>query len=65
MCDLGKCFLCGWVLEEGEYSKANYRTEYEAWRSVKVCKTCAKRAVPDMDSRFVRNGEPVTVRVDK
>lgn len=63
--ELGKCFLCGWELEEGEYSRANVRTEHAPWRQVRLCKTCATKVEAVGEARIVSSGENVAVRVEK
>lgn len=65
MGDLGKCYLCGWELEEGEYSRANIRTEHEPWRQVRVCSTCGRKVAALGEATVVSSGENVTVRVEK
>lgn len=65
MGDLGKCYLCGWDLEEGEYSRANVRTEHQPWRQVMLCRTCGKKVGAVGEATVVSSGETVTVRVEK
>ena len=63
--EVGKCFLCAWQLREGEYSRANVRTDDEPWRQVRICDTCARKVESADGTTVLKNCEHLTVRVEK
>lgn len=58
-----RCFLCAWELGELDGQRANVRTEHEPWRQVRICQPCAKRLAGVGEAKILRDGEPLTVRV--